>query len=94
MGTMKGVGRIYQQTFIDTYSRVALAKLYTEKTAITAADMLNDQVIPFFDEQGIPLLTPCATFSRPILRSVSEVCREPDSRKQQPLCDSGFFVSS
>ncbi len=56
MGTMKGVGRIYQQTFVDTYSRVALAKLYTEKTAITAADMLNDQVIPFFDEQGIPLL--------------------------------------
>lgn len=56
VGTMKGVGRIYQQTFIDTYSRVALAKLYTEKTAITAADMLNDKVIPFFDEQSIDLL--------------------------------------
>ncbi len=52
---MKGVGRIYQQTFVDTYSRVALAKLYIEKTAITAADMLNDRVVPFFDEQGIPL---------------------------------------
>lgn len=56
VGTMKGVGRIYQQTFIDTYSRVAMAKLYLEKTAITAADMLNDRVIPFFDEQGISLL--------------------------------------
>ena len=56
VGTMKGVGRIYQQTFVDTYSRVALAKLYIEKTAITAADMLNDKVIPFFDEEGIPLL--------------------------------------
>jgi transposase InsO family protein len=56
VGTMKGVGRIYQQTFIDTYSRVAQAKLYTEKTAITAADMLNDRVIPFFDEQGVDLL--------------------------------------
>ena len=43
---MKGVVQIYQQTFIDTYSRVALAKLYTEKSAITAADMLNDKVIP------------------------------------------------
>ena len=32
VGTMKGVGRIYQQTFVDTYSRVAMAKLYTEKT--------------------------------------------------------------
>lgn len=56
VGTMKGVGRIYQQTFIDTYSRVAQAKLYLEKTAITAADMLNDRVIPFFDEQAIDLL--------------------------------------
>ena len=55
MGTIKGVGRIYQQTFIDTYSRVALAKLYTEKTAITAADLLNDRVVPFFEEQGIQL---------------------------------------
>lgn len=56
VGSMKGVGRIYQQTFIDTYSRVAQAKLYTEKTAITAADMLNDKVIPFFDGQGVGLL--------------------------------------
>lgn len=56
VGTMKGVGRIYQQTFIDTYSRVAQAKLYLEKTAITAADMLNDRVVPFFDEQYVNLL--------------------------------------
>ena len=56
VGTMKGVGRIYQQTFIDTYSRVAFAKLYTQKHAITAADMLNDRVVPFFDEQDVPLL--------------------------------------
>jgi hypothetical protein len=33
---------------------VANAKLYTEKTALTAADMLNDRVIPFFEEQEIP----------------------------------------
>ena len=55
VGTIKGVGRIYQQTFIDTYSRMASAKLYTEKTAITAADMLNDRVVPFFDGHGIKL---------------------------------------
>ncbi len=46
-GTMKGVGRIDQQTFVDTYARVAVCKLYTEKTAITAADLLNDRVIPY-----------------------------------------------
>jgi len=56
VGTMKGVGRVYQQTFIDTYSRVAFAKLYTQKHAITAADMLNDRVCPFFDEYGVSLL--------------------------------------
>lgn len=47
VGKIKGVGTIYQQTFIDTYSRVAIVKLYTEKTAITAADTLNERVIPF-----------------------------------------------
>ncbi|HYF66733.1 MAG TPA: IS481 family transposase [Ohtaekwangia sp.] len=56
VGNIKGVGRIYQQTFIDTYSKVALAKLYDRKNAITAADMLNDKVMPFFEEQQIPLL--------------------------------------
>ncbi len=55
VGNIKGIGRIYQQTFIDTYSRVAFAKLYTDKTAITAADLLNDRVIPFFDVQSVPL---------------------------------------
>lgn len=56
VGTMKGVGRIYQQTFVDTYSKVAFAKLYTTKTPITSADMLNDQVLPFFADQGVPML--------------------------------------
>ena len=43
VGTLKGVGRIYQQTFIDTYTRVALCKLYDRKHALTAADTLNDR---------------------------------------------------
>src|SRR5215203_4975197 len=56
VGTVKGVGRIYQQTFIDTYSRVAFAKLYTSKHAITSADIVNDKVLPFFEQHEIPLL--------------------------------------
>lgn len=55
VGTFKGVGRIYQQTFVDTYSKVAAAKLYTEKTPITAADLLNDRVLPLFEAHDIPL---------------------------------------
>ncbi|HAU8293425.1 TPA: helix-turn-helix domain-containing protein [Vibrio vulnificus] len=42
VGNLKGVGRIYQQTFVDTYSKVAFAKLYTTKIPITAADILNE----------------------------------------------------
>ena len=56
VGNIKGVGRIYQQTVIDTYTRVGFAKLYTSKHALTAADILNDRVIPFFEEHQIPLL--------------------------------------
>jgi transposase InsO family protein len=56
VGTLKGVGRIYQQTFIDTYTKVAFAKLYDRKNALVAADLLNDRVIPFFEGNEIPLL--------------------------------------
>jgi len=56
VGNLKGVGRIYQQTFVDTYSKIAFAKLYTTKTPITAADMLNDKVLPFFGENELPML--------------------------------------
>ena len=56
VGTIKGVGRIYQQTFVDTYSKVAAAKLYTTKTPITSADLLNDRVLPLFAEHGMSVL--------------------------------------
>ena len=56
VGNLKGVGRIYQQTFIDTYAKVGFAKLYDRKTPITAADLLNDRVLPFYDAHDIPLL--------------------------------------
>ncbi len=67
VGTLKGVGRIYQQSFIDTYAKVAFAKLGAcprarrrrdpgdRKTPITAAEILNDRVVPFYDEHGIRL---------------------------------------
>jgi transposase len=58
VGWIKGIGKIYQQTGIDTYSNLGFAKVYLEKTAITAADFLNDKVLPFFDENATrPLRT-------------------------------------
>jgi len=56
VGPLKGVGRIYQQTFIDTYCKVAFAKLYDRKNALVAADILNDRVVPFFEEHDVRLL--------------------------------------
>lgn len=76
IGKIKGVGTIYQQTFIDTYSRVAIVKLYTDKTAITVADTLNDRVIPFFEKQEIPLL-------RILTDRGTEYCGKPDHHAYQ-----------
>lgn len=54
-GRLKGVGRVCQQTIVDTYAKVGFAKRYDRKTPLTAADLLNGRVIPFYEEQGIPL---------------------------------------
>jgi transposase InsO family protein len=76
VGTLKGVGRIYQQTFIDTYSKVGFAKLYDRKMPVTAADLLNDRVVPFFDEHGIPL-------SRVLTDRGTEYCGAPDRHEYE-----------
>jgi transposase InsO family protein len=76
VGIMKGVGRIYQQTFIDTYSSVGFAKLYTTKQPITSADLLNDRVLPFFEEQGVPVL-------RILTDRGTEYCGKPDAHDYQ-----------
>lgn len=76
VGTLKGVGRVYQQTFIDTYTRVAHAKLYTHKHAITAADMLNDRVLPFYEEHEIPML-------RILTDRGTEYCGKKDQHEYQ-----------
>ena len=55
-GTLKGVARVYLQTFVDTYSKVAHPKLYTPKTPITATDLLNDRVLPYFESHDLPML--------------------------------------
>ena len=76
VGNLKGVGRVYQQTFIDTYSKVACAKLYDRKTPITAADMLNDRVVPFFDSQEVKLL-------RVLTDRGSEYCGNPERHEYE-----------
>jgi len=76
VGTLKGVGRVYQQTAIDTYAKVAFAKLYDTKTAITAADLLNDRVVPFFDEHEIVV-------NRVLTDRGTEYCGKPESHEYE-----------
>lgn len=56
VGYLKGVGRIYQQAVVDTYSSVTFAKVYTARIPFTAADILDDQIPPFFGGHDIPVL--------------------------------------
>jgi len=76
VGNLKGVGRIYQQTFIDIYAKVAFAKLYDRKTPITAADLLNDRVLPFFDSHEVKLL-------RTLTDRGSEYCGNPERHEYE-----------
>ena len=96
VGTLKGVGRVYQQTVIDTYAKVAFAKLYDRKTPITAAEILNDRVVPFFDEHGIRLsrmltdrgtefCAPRATNMSSTSRSRTSITAAPRPRARKPM---------
>jgi transposase InsO family protein len=76
VGTLKGVGRIYQQTFIDTYCKVAFAKLYDRKTPLTAADLLNDRVLPFYEEHELRLC-------RVLTDRGTEFCGAPDRHEYE-----------
>ncbi len=76
VGTLKGVGRVYQQTVIDTYSKVGFAKLYDRKTPLTAADLLNDRVVPFFDAHDIAL-------SRVLTDRGTEYCGSPERHEYE-----------
>jgi transposase InsO family protein len=76
VGNLKGVGRIYQQTFIDTYAKVAFAKLYDRKTPITAADLLNDRVVPFYDEHAVKL-------QRVLTDRGTEYCGNPERHEYE-----------
>ena len=76
VGTLKGVGRIYQQTFIDTYSKVGFAKLYDRKTPMTAAELLNDRVLPFFEQHEILL-------NRVLTDRGTEYCGAPERHEYE-----------
>jgi hypothetical protein len=80
VGYIKNIGKIYQQTGIDTYSNVGFAKIYSDKTVTVAADFLNSKVLPFFDEYRPSVL-------RVLTDRETEYCGRPETHHYQP-----FFV--
>jgi transposase InsO family protein len=75
-GTLKGVGRIYHQTFIDTDSKLGFAQLYDRKTPVTAADLLHDRVLPFLEQPAMPL-------NRVLTDRGTEYCGAPDRHEYE-----------
>jgi hypothetical protein len=55
---------------------MAFAKLYDRKTPITAADLLNDRVVPFFDEKEVKLL-------RVLTDRGTEYCGNPEHHEYE-----------
>ena len=68
VGYIKGVGKNYQQTGINTYLNIGFAKLYQDKTQLAAADFMNSKVLPFFDEEQISVLRVLTDNGKGILR--------------------------
>ena len=55
---------------------MAHAKLYTSKTPITAADLLNERVLPFYEEHELPVL-------RILTDRGTEYCGKPEHHDYQ-----------
>ena len=71
VGTLKGVGRIYLQSVIDCFSRYAWGRLYTTKLPVTAVHVMNEDVLPFFEQHGATITTVLSDNGR-------EFCGRPD----------------
>lgn len=72
VGTLKGVGKVYLQTVIDCFSRFAFGRLYTSKMPVTAVHVLNNDVLPFFEQHAVRVETVLSDNGR-------EYCGRPDN---------------
>lgn len=71
VGILKGVGKVYVQAVLDCFSRYAWGRLYTSKLPLTGVQVLNNEVLPFFDAHGIQVKTVLSDNGR-------EFCGRPD----------------
>lgn len=71
VGNLKGIGKIYLQTVIDCHNRHAWGNLYTSKLPLTAVHVLNDKVLPFYEDHKARIETILSDNGR-------EFCGRPD----------------
>ena len=71
VGHLKGVGRVSLQSVIDCHSRHAWGRLYTSKLPLTAVHVLNEDMLPFFEQHEVPVKTILSDNGR-------EFCGRPD----------------
>lgn len=55
VGRLKGVGRVYLHTVVDTFGSYAFGFLHTSKQPEAAVAVLYNDVLPFYQEQAIPV---------------------------------------
>jgi hypothetical protein len=85
------------RSFDCASEKVPFAKLYDRKNALVAADVLNDRVLPFFEEQDVSLSRILTAAFRQVLfrqNANANVLRlsPPDERKAtRPLFRCNFI---
>lgn len=55
VGHLKGVGKVYMQAVVDTYGSYAFAFLHTTKRPECAVAVVHNEVLPFYEAQGLPV---------------------------------------
>jgi Integrase core domain/Helix-turn-helix domain len=55
VGQLKGVGKVYLHTVVDTFGSFAFGFLHTSKQPEAAVAVLHNDALPFYAEQGLPV---------------------------------------
>ena len=55
VGHLKGVGKVYLHTAVDTYGSYAFGFLHASKQPEAAVALLHNDVLPFYEDKGIPV---------------------------------------
>lgn len=55
VGQLKGVGKVYLHTVVDTFGSYAFGVLGTSKQPEWAVSVLYNDVLPFYEDKGLPI---------------------------------------